>query len=452
MRLADFDSPPIPPRPGRNSTPDYEPEWIPLDLYEAELGLSEPPAATQHGDSDGWRFLDLEPILAGTWDPPRPTIGLRTDGTGILYQGRVNSIASEPGAGKTLTALGQAAEQIRAGLRAALIDYEDTPAAIIDRLRRLGLTDSEILARFTYIQPSGPLIDRAGRIQAATLRRLEDLGADLVIIDSVGESLAVEGLNQNDDDAVAQWFRRLPRMLARTGAAVLCLDHVTKSREGRGHYAIGSQRKLAAIDGAAYALEVRTAPTRSRDGRLRLICAKDRHGTFERGAPVAEVTIRTTGDGIEVTLTPPAEKFRPTHLMEAVSRYLESAESASGAAIEREVRGKAEYVRAARDILTAEGYVTAEAGSRGHLYRSARPYREADENPPRPARPNLVPKKRDEVLSHTPTDLVPRPPLTGTRTSRGAEPTPDEPASLLDDLDLVPRDGDEVTDTGEAGR
>ena len=81
-------------------------------------------------------------------------------------------------------------------------------------------------------------------------------------MDSIGESLAAEGFKPNDDDDVTRWFRLLPRRLARNGAAVMGVDHVTKSAEGRGLYAIGSQRKLAAIDGAAYLVDVVSAPTK----------------------------------------------------------------------------------------------------------------------------------------------------------------------------------------------
>src|SRR5690606_4938868 len=53
----------------------------------------------------GWEFVDLDPILDGTHELPVPTICLRSDGAGLIYPGRVHSIAGEPGGGKTWVAL-----------------------------------------------------------------------------------------------------------------------------------------------------------------------------------------------------------------------------------------------------------------------------------------------------------------------------------------------------------
>ena len=173
-----------------------------------------------------------------------------------------------------------------------LIDYEDTPASAVSRLRTLGVDDQAMRDRFAYVRPDGPLIDRQGRVAGHTMARLEALAADVVVIDSIGESLAAEGFKPNDDDQVTRWFRLLPRRLARNGSAVLGLDHRAKNKDDRGLWAIGSQRKLAAIDGAAYVADVKVAPTKTADGHVRLICAKDRHGTHQRDHMVADVHIR----------------------------------------------------------------------------------------------------------------------------------------------------------------
>jgi hypothetical protein len=75
--------------------------------------------------------------------------------------------------------------------------------------------------------------------------------------------------------------------------------------------------------------------------------------------------------------------FRPTRLMEKVSRYVEARlleETPSRTTVEGNVTAKAEYVRQAIDILVTEGYFDETPGSRGaRLLTSVRPYREDDE-------------------------------------------------------------------------
>jgi hypothetical protein len=74
-------------------------------------------------------------------------------------------------------------------------------------------------------------------------------------------------------------------------------------------------------------------------------------------------------------------QFRPTGLMEKVSRYLEMMlEPQSQRAVEREKFGKAEYVREALRILVAEGYVERTESGRGFLHDSITPYREENES------------------------------------------------------------------------
>src|SRR5690606_13599475 len=405
---------------------------VDLDIVDPLVARAAPEATEGEGEAPGvggWEFVDLGPILDGSYAPPVPTIGRRSDGAALIYAGRVHSIAGEPGGGKTWLALHILAETIREGGIGALIDYEDTPMAAVNRLRLLGLGDDEIRAGFRYVRPDGPLVTRGGKVAGGTVAALEALGADVVVIDSVGESLAVEGLPPNDDDAVAQWFRRLPRMLARSGAAVIGLDHVTKSKDDRGLWAIGSQRKLAAIDGAAYGVEVGVAPTKTKDGKLKVTCAKDRHGTYQRGHLVAHVEINnTSGGGVEVLIQAPEERVRPTFYMEQVSRFLEDIPCASVTGVQRGVQGKTDTIRLALECLVEEGYVAKEATKSGHQYRSVRAFREDDpvENltappapprapddrgaAPRPTAPHRAPMDRGAVSGDLESDRAPRAP------------------------------------------
>lgn len=440
--------------------------------------LADPDA--DNDDEGHWQFVDLDPILDGTFDPPVPTLLPRNDGTGLIYRGRVHSIAGEPGGGKTWIALHLIADTLTAGGTAMLIDYEDTPASAVSRLRTLGVDDQAMRDRFAYVRPDGPLIDRQGRVAGHTMARLEALAADVVVIDSIGESLAAEGFKPNDDDQVTRWFRLLPRRLARNGSAVLGLDHRAKNKDDRGLWAIGSQRKLAAIDGAAYVADVKVAPTKTADGHVRLICAKDRHGTHQRDHMVADVHIRNLDGGVRLHLAAPATTFRPTVLMERVSRFLEETPTASKNMILTAVKGKHDSTRLALDVLLAEGYVRKESGGRGgEQWSSVEPFRAPDEMAaftgqstasPRPDRvPTASPDlalDADHAKTHTnrarPTasrpdsqgDRVPpRPSIVENPEIPGASPRPDRVPGQRDAVpdDRVPRVPDPLRSRGPAG-
>ena len=40
-----------------------------------------------------WQPLDLATVLDGSWQPPRPTVGRRSDGGGLFYPGKVHTIS-----------------------------------------------------------------------------------------------------------------------------------------------------------------------------------------------------------------------------------------------------------------------------------------------------------------------------------------------------------------------
>jgi len=317
------------------------------------------PESNANDGMEGWDWIDLAPIWEGDYAPPRPSMLERSDGVALLYPGRVHSLAGEPGGGKTWVALHAILEAVRSGGTGLMIDYEDNPASFVARLQALGATVAEA-ERIVYVRPTGPLgaVDR---------HRLLSLAVSLAVIDSVGESLAVEGESPNDDDAVARWMRLLPRMLAQGGAAVLLLDHVTKDRESRGLWAIGSQRKLAAIDGAAYGLEVRVAPTREATGYMSILCAKDRHGTHQRGRVVAQVEV-SSGEGVTVALTAPELNPMPEQVMTRISEWLKTHSPASTRVIRDSVTGKASTIKLALEHLERLGHVANRGDGQGFAW------------------------------------------------------------------------------------
>ena len=297
-----------------------------------ELTVSPAPESAAAVGASSWGAADVDGILtdllADEHEPERPTLAALEGGGALLYPGGVHSIAGESGSGKSWAALAVVAAVLAAGDGAVYVDLEDTPAGVLGRLLALGASADALRARLAYVRPDVPLhdVDREALLALVTERR-----PALVVIDSAGEALAMDGLSQNEDDAVARWFRYGPRSIATLGPAVLLLDHVVKADDARGLWAIGSQRKRAAIDGAAFVLEQRKgdAFSRERPGRARLIVAKDRHGTFRRGQHVADMLVQPDGEQVSIRLVAVADDAagapglgRPTWFMDRISRVL----------------------------------------------------------------------------------------------------------------------------------
>lgn len=328
----------------------------------------------------GWAPVDLGAtvtgLLDGTLTRPEPTLG--DFGSGCLfYAGRINSVHGDSTAGKTWTALVTVRQELARGETVVYVDLEDSGAGVASRLLLdLGVPADQVRERFVYLHPDEPLTPPAAAGLAALL---DERRPSLVVVDSTGEALAIEGANPNADEEVARWFRLLPRLAVRCGAAVLLLDHATKAGDND-LWPIGSQRKRAAITGAAYRQKVATAFGRDQDGKAVLVCAKDRHGNYPIGRRVA--ALRVSSGEIDLAAEAvggPAGDFQPTGLMERVSRWLE--EQAGGAVSQRQVRdgvpGNKGHLEAALAALVRGGFVAVAPGPRNsRLHTSVKPYRE----------------------------------------------------------------------------
>ena len=129
---------------------------------------------------------------------------------------------------------------------------------------------------------------------------------------------------------------------------------------------------------------------RGMSGELTLKVTKDRPGHVRANSKEAKfagtVSLKSSADGsvVMTILAPNGERnrLRPTHLMEAVSRLLEAAQGAlSKNAIEKNITGKAEWVRVAIQVLIDEKFVGIENGARNSLnLKLLRPYRESDDS------------------------------------------------------------------------
>ena len=92
-----------------------------------------------------------------------------------------------------------------AGGNAVFLDYEDAPSTAASRLLALGLEVGE-LDRVGYFQVAGPWQDA----DIIWLTELVKVGTvELVVLDSVPESLAAEGADENHSRDVGRWAARL---------------------------------------------------------------------------------------------------------------------------------------------------------------------------------------------------------------------------------------------------
>lgn len=284
-----------------------------------------------------WESLDLGPYLRGNMKPIEPGLLMRDDHTaacqerrkqldpealactgcvGLLYPNRVNLLYGEGGSGKTLIALDLAARMIRDGKRVMFIDMEDEPINTISRFHALGLTDAQIADGVIYLHPEGqPLgemhVDRFGQQikpgpnERQSDRVLRDLLASknpaLVIVDGTTTLYRIHGLDTNavqGTDLVGGWLRSLTNGQRRT---VLLIDHTSKNASAESG-PIGSQHKIAMVQGIALRVKTGTRPRIGSTGHAALLVGKDRLGmvmglSSDADMPVAaEVTFDSETD------------------------------------------------------------------------------------------------------------------------------------------------------------
>jgi hypothetical protein len=333
------------------------------------------------GPRRSWQPVDLGPVLDGSWQPPKPTVGRRTDEQGLFYASKCHTVISETEGGKTWLALCVSLDEIRAGNHVLYLDFEDDEGTVVGRLLTLGGDRDEIAQRFHYLRPEEPL--GGNGINHDDLRDIVvTYRPTFDVVDGTTEAMTMHGLNPLDNADAATFGRMLPRWLAAGGAAVANLDHVTKSQEGRGRYAIGAVHKLNALDGASYTLENRQQFGVGLTGRSTVKIAKDRPGQLRaNGLPgisglhwYGDLVLESHDkDSAEVSIEPPRprdEGFKPTRLMVKVSELLEAKGPLAQRVICDLVTGKTDNIRRALSHLIADGYVSSKTP---HV--SLKPYR-----------------------------------------------------------------------------
>lgn len=298
--------------------------------------------------------------------------------------------------------LGQyaATQAIQSNTNVIWIDYEDNAAGLFSRLVTLGCSEADIKARVNFISPDLSFSDRS---KERWMRELPRITPSLVVIDSVGEALAASGFKPNNDDEVAIWFRQVPKWWAQqTNAAVLLIDHVVKDENAPKQFAIGSQRKRAAIDGAMYRMDVIEPFAKGIAGRAKLTTLKDRWGNYRQGFAVAEFMMDQAGRARLIATSSAASEAErrpspapapdhatgpsqgdgwiPSAVMERISLFMEEAgEPVSQTYLYKHVRGNKTYKLTAVKKLVELGFIQHVGGGNSAGLALVKAYREGDE-------------------------------------------------------------------------
>ncbi|MFM2078879.1 MAG: hypothetical protein RJA49_2769 [Actinomycetota bacterium] len=378
------------PAEGHKDLTDHLGAGLGIDELVPLAAAPEPPEeASADDDDDDWAPIDVLVVArrmeAGEWKPALPTVLAVAGSSPLFYPARLNSLFGESGGGKTWIVMLAIIEQLKLGVRVLLIDYEDNVAGTVERLLLLGATLDD-LALLTYVSPVTGLVRG---VESAVASGTE---YSLIVLDSTGEAMAAGGIDGNSDSEAAQWFALLKTLMRATGdPAIVVLDHIPKAADVPSAYAIGSQRKRAAITGASYRVDTVKPFAKGRSGRLKLVVAKDRMGTRPSTSTAAVVDVDAE-DGLTFSLhlseaqeaEARGERFRPTVLMERLSRWLEINTRQPKSAVLSAVSGKAKHLRDGLDLLVEEGFVEIVAGERNALLCVSRRAFRADAETPQP--------------------------------------------------------------------
>jgi hypothetical protein len=363
--------------------------------------------------SHSWTPIDLVALGAEAPEPPR--LGR------IAYPGRRHIWSGEPEALKTWLSLCVAADEIRSGSTVFYVDFENGAREILSRLRSLGLENGDISSRFVYLNPNGPIDDAIGDLDDLLVQRQPSV----VFVDAFAGACELHRLDDNSTRDVETFYRTVVDPLRAHGAAVVILDHLAKNSETRGRWAIGSQRKVGGAD-VHLGLEIVEPFGRGRTGKAKLLTHKDRPGYLPR-PKTGEFELVSDGETQLVTWRitlaegdqgeAPVGGFRPTCLMERVSRYLEGQTDAkSRTEIRNAVSGNDAAILVAIDCLSDEGYAVLDERTQGsrkfRYYASSRPFREARDMGVGPVVPDSAPVELSTTSGHRASPL-----LGGTRPS-----------------------------------
>ena len=270
---------------------------------------------------------------------------------------------------------------VGAGLRVAYLGHEVTEiefnarAANLARIRGDAVNDElrSALARVRYLDLVG-VVARAWEQPAEWVSGVV-ARFDVVVVDPSSAVESALGLNfEQRNTEFIEFDDALVQPLTARRVTVIMVDNV-------GH-ATDAQRRAKGVSG-----EVDRAD-------LTLYCVPTKAGMVIRAEKVRSVRAQVRrGDEWsfgrdDQTITRHASSgdrddddagFRPTGLMEKVSRYVEANPDATTNTIRSGVAGKDGWKLAALNLLISEGFIERRQRAQSKLHRSVRPYRESDD-------------------------------------------------------------------------
>lgn len=340
------------------------------------------------------KHVDLGWLLTGGTPPLEdpPEFLLRDDDAALFYAGKYNLLYGDPEAGKTWIALAAVAGALQAGKRCVFFDLDHNGAgAVAGRLVRLGAPVESVASSDMFRLYSPQSREELDSVIFELLGWRPD---GVVVMDSLGELLPMMGLKSNSNDEVTYGLRSTVVALAEVGAAVIAIDHQTKSKaEGTG-FSVGAGAKKRMANGAVVHAEVQEFLAPGRVGRIKLFVHKDRPGRvreFCTSAFFGVFVLDSTGEDVSlfnvevptVSGAASADSFRPTVLMGRVSAALESAgEALSKNQIAALVKGKKLSVLQAVDSLHVEGFISEVVVSGNIRFQHVRPFNNPGDEPP----------------------------------------------------------------------
>ena len=274
-----------------------------IDVPSLSEFIANPPQPDPDAERErtSWWPRDIAGVIDGVDTEPDPTHLTRGDGPAMFYAGRVNGLIGESESGKTWVALHATHQELARGGPVVYLDFEDSAAGIVNRLRVIGAPD-DALARLTYIAPDETLSSQAKADLAETLVAARP---SLVILDGFNAAMTLMGLDINSNNDATQFAQQLLKPIAATGACVVYVDHVPKSREARGKGGIGAQAKRAMTTGCALSVTVTEPFGQGQAGRLHLTVDKDRPGRVRAHSYAAKHAgdVILTPDGKRLTIS-----------------------------------------------------------------------------------------------------------------------------------------------------
>ena len=239
-------------------------------------------------------------------DPPE------ADLSGIGNRGGKRHLLRPPESLKTWAAFAISLDEVRRGGVVFHVDLEMSPIETRRRLVELGATKEE-LGAWAYVDPE----------RAPAEGELEELvrvhQPTLALIDASAGAFDLLNLDDNARRDTETFARRLIAPCHPQNVSTLTVDHVTKSADARGRWAIGSERKTGQADVVLGAKTL--APfSRGSTGRVALNTLKDRFGALPR-PQAAELELVSDGAAITWTFKAPSPEedasdvWKPTELM-----------------------------------------------------------------------------------------------------------------------------------------